>query len=76
MFLAALALIDDLGAVAITALFYTSQLSLLDLIGAAVAVAALVAPNRMLTLLITHSIRHVASGCSPSVRPDSVALSS
>lgn len=46
IFLAALAIIDDLGAVAIIALFYTSHLSFLDLIGAAAAVAALVALNR------------------------------
>lgn len=45
IFLAALAIIDDLGAVIIIALFYTSQLSLLDLAGAAVVLGLLVALN-------------------------------
>ncbi|MGB3500224.1 MAG: Na+/H+ antiporter NhaA [Mesorhizobium sp.] len=46
IFLAALAIIDDLGAVIIIALFYTSSLSLPDLIGAAVVLAFLVGLNR------------------------------
>ena len=46
VFLAALAIIDDLGAVIIIALFYTTGLSLPDLAGAGVAVAVLVALNR------------------------------
>lgn len=46
VFLAALAIIDDLGAVAIIAVFYTTGLSLLDLGGAAVACGALVLLNR------------------------------
>jgi NhaA family Na+:H+ antiporter len=46
VFLAALAIIDDLGAVLIIALFYTTGLSLPDLAGAAVALAVLVALNR------------------------------
>lgn len=46
IFLAALAIIDDLGAVAIIALFYTSGISLPDLAGAAMALALLVALNR------------------------------
>ncbi|MGO4833261.1 Na+/H+ antiporter NhaA [Rhizobiaceae sp. 2RAB30] len=46
VFLAALAILDDLGAVVIIAIFYTGNLSLLDLGGAAVVVAALVALNR------------------------------
>ncbi len=46
VFLAALAIIDDLGAVLIIALFYTTGLSLPDLAGAGVAVAVLVALNR------------------------------
>jgi NhaA family Na+:H+ antiporter len=47
IFLAALAILDDLGAVAIIAVFYTAQLSLPDLAGAAAAMAALSAMNRL-----------------------------
>jgi NhaA family Na+:H+ antiporter len=47
IFLAALAIMDDLGAVMIIALFYSSGLSLPMLGGAAVCVAALFALNRM-----------------------------
>ncbi len=46
VFLTALAIIDDLGAVAIIALFYTSGLSLPDLAGALGVVAALFFLNR------------------------------
>lgn len=46
VFLAALAIIDDLGAVIIIALFYTSGLSLPDIAGAAVIVAVLFGLNR------------------------------
>lgn len=46
IFLAALAIIDDLGAVVIIALFYTTGLSLLDLTGAAVILVVLVVLNR------------------------------
>ncbi|KQM86662.1 sodium:proton antiporter [Sphingomonas sp. Leaf23] len=46
VFLAALAIIDDLGAVAIIAFFYTAGLSLPALAGAAVALLVLVAMNR------------------------------
>jgi NhaA family Na+:H+ antiporter len=46
IFLAALAIIDDLGAVIIIALFYTADLSLGNLAGAGAIVVALVAMNR------------------------------
>lgn len=46
VFLAALAIIDDLGAVVVIALFYTAQVSLADLAGAAAVLAGLVALNR------------------------------
>ncbi|CAN5385915.1 Na+/H+ antiporter NhaA [soil metagenome] len=46
VFLVALAIIDDLGAVIIIAAFYTSGLSVPDLAGAAAVVAALIALNR------------------------------
>jgi Na+:H+ antiporter, NhaA family len=46
VFLAALAIIDDLGAVVIIALFYTSGISLIDLGGAAVILGALFILNR------------------------------
>lgn len=45
--LAALAIIDDLGAVIIIALFYTAQISLPDLAGTAVVIASLIAMNRL-----------------------------
>jgi NhaA family Na+:H+ antiporter len=46
IFLAALAIIDDLGAVLIIALFYNTGLSLLDLSGAAVVLVVLFILNR------------------------------
>ena len=46
VFLAALAIIDDLGAVMIIAVFYTAKLSLPDLAGAAIAMAVLISFNR------------------------------
>lgn len=47
IFLLTLATFDDLGAIIIIALFYTSQLSLLALGSAAVCIAALIAYNRL-----------------------------
>jgi len=46
VFLAALAIIDDLGAVLIIAIFYTSGLSVPDLAGAGAALAVLIGLNR------------------------------
>ncbi|HUD27749.1 MAG TPA: Na+/H+ antiporter NhaA [Novosphingobium sp.] len=46
VFLTALAIIDDLGAVVIIAFFYTGKLSVPDLAGAAAVVAVLFAMNR------------------------------
>ncbi|MCL1141416.1 Na+/H+ antiporter NhaA [Shewanella gaetbuli] len=46
VFLLALAIIDDLGVIVIIALFYSADLSMLSLIVAAVAIAAMVALNR------------------------------
>jgi NhaA family Na+:H+ antiporter len=46
VFLTALAILDDLGAVIIIALFYTVKLSLLDLAGAAALTAVLIGFNR------------------------------
>ena len=47
VFLAALAIIDDLGAVVIIALFYTAKLSIPDLAGAVAATGVLIGLNRL-----------------------------
>ena len=46
VFLTALAIMDDLGAIAVIALFYTRGLALWDLVGAAIVLAALYGMNR------------------------------
>lgn len=46
IFLAALAIIDDLGAVIVIALFYTAELSWVDLAGAVAVVGILISLNR------------------------------
>ena len=52
IFLAALAIIDDLGAVIVIALFYTSDLNLLALAGAAIVLAILYGMNRSKVLTL------------------------
>jgi NhaA family Na+:H+ antiporter len=47
VFLLAIAVVDDLGAIVIIALFYTSDLSTTMLLGAAIAVATLAVLNRL-----------------------------
>ncbi|OJU08180.1 MAG: Na+/H+ antiporter NhaA, partial [Caulobacterales bacterium 68-7] len=47
IFLATLAIVDDLAAVLIIAVFYTAQLNLMALGGAAAVIAALIALNRL-----------------------------
>ncbi|GGE12357.1 Na(+)/H(+) antiporter NhaA [Aureimonas endophytica] len=53
VFLTALAIIDDLGAVLVIAFFYTGSLDAPALVGAALAVAALAALNRLGVLRLT-----------------------
>ena len=61
VFLAALAIIDDLGAVIVIALFYTTGLSLPDLTGAAAVTALLAALNRRgVNSLIPYTLLGVA----------------
>jgi Na+:H+ antiporter, NhaA family len=60
VFLTALAIIDDLGAVIIIAVFYTSNLSALYLASAAIILALLIALNRM---KIQHLAPYCLAGC-------------
>jgi NhaA family Na+:H+ antiporter len=53
IFLAALAIIDDLGAILIIAIFYTDQLTLWALAGAAIVLAILVGLNQMKVTRLT-----------------------
>ncbi|WP_321390006.1 Na+/H+ antiporter NhaA [Emcibacter sp.] len=59
IFLTALAIIDDLGAIVIIALFYTSNLSTLSLVLAASAIAILFILNRM---RVTHIAAYMIVG--------------
>nr|WP_246056897.1 Na+/H+ antiporter NhaA [Emcibacter nanhaiensis] len=59
IFLTALAIIDDLGAIIIIALFYTSNLSTLSLVLAAAAIAGLFILNR---LRVTHIAAYMIVG--------------
>jgi len=47
IFLMALAIIDDLGAIIVIALFYTAELSMLSVVVAAIALAVLITLNRL-----------------------------
>ncbi|MBC7500938.1 MAG: Na+/H+ antiporter NhaA [Herminiimonas sp.] len=51
IFLTALAVMDDLGAIVVIALFYTSDLSFLYLLGALAVFAGLVAMNRIMRIM-------------------------
>jgi NhaA family Na+:H+ antiporter len=51
VFLTALAVMDDLGAIIVIALFYTAKVSLVYLIAAAVTFAVLIAFNRVLRIM-------------------------
>ena len=79
IFLSALAILDDMGAVAIIALFYTSNISLLMLGGAAAMVALLFSLNRagvtrLLPYLLTGGVFMLQSGVHATIAGILLAL--
>ncbi|MGV8950685.1 MAG: Na+/H+ antiporter NhaA [Cypionkella sp.] len=72
VFLTALTIIDDLGAVVIIALFYTSSINAFALAGAGAVIVALIAMNRLgfrslVPYLVFGAVRCGAAGPRPAV---------